>query len=132
MKRIRKWMIILIAGLMILGLAGCGNTKTSDGFDPDDYEITDSGRWKDGTYTATAAGKNGDIDVTVVIENGRMTKVEVSDHSETPDKGGVAIEKLSEGMIQDQSPDVDAVTGATVTSNALKKAVAECLQEASK
>lgn len=130
MSKIRKMVIILLAGLMILGLAGCGDSKTSDGFDPDDYQIANAGSWKDGTYTATAAGKNGSFDVTVVIENGRVTEVEVSDHSETPDKGGMATEKLSEEMIQDQSPEVDAVTGATITSNALKKAVAECLQEA--
>lgn len=48
------------------------------------------------------------------------------------DKGGVVIEKLPGQMIDNQTYDVDAISGATVTSDALKEAVARCLEQASR
>lgn len=121
-----KWMTaMLMTALMAALLCGCGQEEKAH------YTIAESGSWTDGSYTETAKGKNGSFDVTVTIEGGVISDITVGDNQETPDKGGVAILQLPDAMVKAQSPDVDAVTGATVTSNAIKDAVYRCLEKAS-
>lgn len=122
----KKSALILI--FLALLLAGCGK-KTA--FDASDYDIAAAGTWRDGTYTERANGKNGEFDVTVIIADGRLKDIQIGDNSETPDKGGAAIEKLPDKIIEEQSVSVDAVSNATVTSDAIKTAVAKCLETAS-
>lgn len=118
--------ILLAASLTVL--SGCG---ASDAETKAVYEIGESGTWTDGTYTETAKGKKGSFDVTVIIEDGTISSVTVGDNKETPDRGGVAIEQLPGQIVESQSYEVDAVSGATVTSNGIKDAVARCLEKAS-
>ncbi len=119
--------IIAVLGCLLL-LGGCG---TSDTEQAKTYRIAEAGTWIDGTYTETAKGKNGKFEVTVVIEDGNIVGISVGDNEETPEKGGVAIAQLPEEIVAAQSYDVDAVTGATVTSDGIKDAVAKCLEKAS-
>ena len=51
--------------------------------------------------------------------------------TETPDIGGKAIAELPAEMIKGQTYEVDAISGATITSNGMKDAVARCLEQAS-
>lgn len=67
----------------------------------------------------------------VKIENGYMASISADDNRETPERGGKAISVMLPHMLQKQSYDVDIVSGATITSNSLKKAVAEALVKAS-
>lgn len=119
---------LALAAVFCLALAGCG----SEGTESTTYDIAEAGTWTDGVYTQTAEGKNGDFEVIVTIEGGNIASVEVGDNDETEDKGGVAIEELPDEIVEAQSYDVDAVSGATVTSEAIEDAVARCLEEASK
>ncbi len=118
---------LAVLGCFLL-LAGCGASDTKQ---TNTYEIAEAGTWKDGTYTETANGKKGDFEVTVVIEDGTIADVSIGDNEETPDKGGVAISQLPDEIVKAQSYNVDAVTGATVTSDGIKDAVARCLEKAS-
>lgn len=120
-------LIIAVLGCLLL-LGGCG---TSDTEQAKTYMITEAGTWIDGTYMETAKGKNGKFEVTVVIEDGNIAGISVGDNEETLEKGGVAIAQLPEEIVAAQSYDVDAVTGATVTSDGIKDAVARCLEKAS-
>lgn len=125
-----KKMISLLAVFgCLLFLAGCG---TSNANQKKAYEIAEAGTWVDGTYTETSKGKNGSFEVEVVIEDGNIVSISVGDNVETPDKGGIAIAQLPEKIVAAQSYDVDSVSGATVTSNGIKDAVARCLEKASK
>ena len=124
----KKTVLILAVLECLLFLGGCG---TSDTEQAKDYKIAEAGTWIDGTYTETANGKNGNFEVTVVIEGGNIASISVGNNEETPDKGGVAIAQLPEEIVTAQSYDVDAVTGATITSNGIKDAVARCLEKAS-
>ncbi|MDO4547590.1 MAG: FAD-binding protein [Clostridia bacterium] len=92
-------------------------------------EIT--GNYKDGVYTAYGEGMIGRFPVTVTIEGGRITAVEVGDHGETPGIGTNAIDALPGAIVEAQTYDVDVIAGATMTSNAIKSAVKACLIEAS-
>lgn len=86
--------------------------------------------WADGTYTEVATGKEGDFEVTVVIQGGCIASVTVGENQEAPDKGGVAIAQLPDKIVAAQSYDVDVVSGATVTSTGIKDAVAKALEKA--
>ena len=79
------------------------------------------------TFTGTAAGRNGDLTVEVTADANHIYAIEVTDHQETEGIGTVAIEKLPAAIIAAQSLDVDDISSATVTSGAIKEAVAAAL-----
>ena len=97
-------------------------------------ETTDAaaaGSYKDGEYTAEGKGIGGKVPVTVTIEGGKITKVEVGDNSETQGVGSKAIEQLPDKIVAANGTDgVDAVSGASVTSKAIFTAVTDCLEQA--
>ena len=82
-----------------------------------------------GTYSATATGRNGEITVTATFSEDAITGIEVA-HDETPTIGDIAIEQLTKTVLENQSLDIDAVTGATLSSDAFKKALEDCVEQA--
>jgi len=90
-----------------------------------------AGSYTPGSYTASADGYGGPVDVTVEIgEKGGISNMTVTGEGETPDVGGMAIPLLRNAILTKQDADVDAVTGATFTSDAVKLAAAEALAQA--
>ncbi|HPT82512.1 MAG TPA: FMN-binding protein [Limnochordia bacterium] len=85
---------------------------------------------KDGVYVGRAQGFGGEVVVDVTISGGRITAIAVRPHDETPFIAGPAIETLVAKMIETQSPEVEAVSGATYTSNALIAAVKQAVRKA--
>lgn len=77
----------------------------------------------DGTYTGSANGMGGALEVSVTVEGGRIAAVDVLSHQETPGISDPALEKIPAAIVEAQSTEVDGVTGATLTSNAIKGAV---------
>ena len=84
----------------------------------------------DGTYTGTGIGKNGDVQVSVTFEGGAIASVEVGEHMETEGVCEPAIERIPAAIVEHQSIAVDAVAGATLTSQAIMDAVADCITQA--
>ena len=99
----------------------------------------------DGTYTATVDGMNDKIEVTMVIEGGKIADVQVADNSETPGIGGrlTAIngdvvtgggaspcDLLPQLVAENNSLVVDMVTGASVTSAMVIAAMEDCVKQA--
>lgn len=82
-----------------------------------------------GTFTATAQGFAGPVAVWVTVKDGVITDVQAQGLQETPGKGSVAIDELPGKMVAAGSARVDAVAGATVTSQALVEAVERALTE---
>ena len=78
-------------------------------------------------YTASAPGMGGDVPVTVTYEDGRITAVTVGENNETPGIGDKAVEALPARIVEEQSLTVDAVAGATVTSEAILAAAETAL-----
>lgn len=122
-------MKILLSALLAFLLApvfvGCSGQEEKS------YTIAEPGSWRDGTYTAQADGYNGSFSVSVAISDGHISAIDADSHNETPDRGGVAIETMIPSMIDGQTYDVDATAGATITGDALRDAVARCLEKAS-
>ena len=82
------------------------------------------------TGEATAKGFGGDVKVTVTVDNGVITAVTAEGADETPAIGGVAMEKLSAAMVDNNTINVDVMTSATVTSNAVLAAAADAIKAA--
>lgn len=81
----------------------------------------------EGALTATAKGFGGDVTVTVVVEGDDIVSVTAVGADETPGIGSNALEQLPGKIAEADSTDVDGVSGATYTSDAIKKAVDEAL-----
>jgi uncharacterized protein with FMN-binding domain len=81
----------------------------------------------EGALTATAKGFGGDVTVTVVVEGDDIVSVTAVGADETPGIGSNALEQLPGKIAEADSTDVDGVSGATYTSDAIKKAVEEAL-----
>ena len=79
------------------------------------------------TYDVVGTGKNGDVHVSVTIEAGKIVSVVVGEHQETPGICEPAIEKVPSAIVANQSISVDGVSGATMTSDAIKEAVGKAL-----
>lgn len=127
MKKIGS--IIISISLTIFLITGCSDDSSTISLES--YNIYEAGTWKDGSYTEIAKGKKGNFDVIVTIKNGQISDIIISDNNETPNKGGVAIKTIPSKIIDTQSIDVDSISGATITSNGIKDAVAKCLEKAS-
>ena len=83
-----------------------------------------------GTYTGVGAGKNGDITVEVTFSAEKIERITVVSHSETPSLSDAAIANIPTQIVESQSLGVDAVSGATYTSNGIVEAVADAVKQA--
>ncbi|MEJ6949703.1 RnfABCDGE type electron transport complex subunit D [Natronospora cellulosivora (SeqCode)] len=79
-------------------------------------------------YTGEAQGHNDDIVVSVVVEDGEITGIDVLEHKETERVIGDLFEDLSSEIIETQSLDIDLVSGATVSSRAFLEALENALE----
>lgn len=84
----------------------------------------------DGTYEGIGQGFGGDLKVRVEVANGAVTKISVVSHGETDYVSDPAFEKIPGLIIEKQSVKVDAVSGATYTSNGLIEAITKALEAA--
>lgn len=81
----------------------------------------------DGTYTGTGKGMHSNIAVTVTVEGGAITSVTVDSQDETPGVSDPAFEQIPAAIVAAGNTDVDAVAGATLTSNGIIEAVNNAL-----
>lgn len=83
-----------------------------------------------GTYTATVTGMRGPFDVNVTFGADKIEAIDAAENNETVMVGTEAIRILSERIVENQTLAVDALTGATVTSNAFLSGVEDCVEQA--
>ena len=83
-----------------------------------------------GVYEDTAKGFGGDVTVTITVSESEITDVTIVGDAETPALGGVAIQTMPEEILKAQTPNVDVLSGATVTSNAIITAATKALEAA--
>ena len=77
---------------------------------------------KDGTWTGEGQGRNGAIVVELTASGGKITAVKVVKHSETPGISDAALARVPGEIVQAQTTGIDAVSGATLTTNGIKAA----------
>lgn len=103
----RKALSLMMAALLLPALTGC--TARAE------------------QHTGEAEGYGGTLKVRVTMNGKDVTKVEVTEHAETPGVGTRAIEALPSAIEEADSIDVDSVSGATITSEAIKQAVSQAM-----
>lgn len=87
--------------------------------------------YNDGIYKATAKGIGGEFEVTVNIVAGRIDAIEVGPNKETAGLGDKAIEHIKQLVVaRNTVKSIDVLSGATVTSQAMLAAIADCLEQA--
>ena len=123
----KKTLKSLLAATMVVSMVGCsastGTTETTQAPAAD-------GAFKAGTYTGTGKGNNGDVTVEVTLSTDAITEIKVTDHKETAGICEPAIEQIPQEIVAAQSVEVDAVSGATNTSNGIMEAVKNALVSA--
>ncbi len=85
---------------------------------------------KDGTYAGEGQGRNGAIAVEMTIQGGKIATVKVVKHGETAGISDAALAEVPAAIAAAQSTAVDAVAGATLTTNGIKEAVANAIKAA--
>ena len=88
------------------------------------------GNFKDGVYEGEAAGRNGQVKVSVKVEDGNIVALDVLESDETPMIFQGAWEHACEYIISNQNTDVDNVSGATISMAAIRNAVSNALEAA--
>lgn len=86
--------------------------------------------WKDGIYVGSGTGYGGSIQVQVVIKKGKIADIQILSHAqETPEYFAKA-QRLTQKILKAQSPNVSAVSGATLSSRGIMEAVVRALIQA--
>ena len=99
---------------------GCGAKPAS----------TSSDAGVSGDFTGTAKGFGGDVSVTLTLTDGAITGCTAEGKDETEGVGSQAIAKMPGAIAESGSIAVDGVSGATITSTAIKEAAAAALTAA--
>jgi len=89
-----------------------------------------SGKYKDGTYQGSGSGFRGTTTVSVVVSGGKVNTINVVSYADTNQYFSRAYSGVSPEIISSQSSNVDAVSGATFSSNGIMAAVANALSKA--
>lgn len=84
----------------------------------------------DGTYTGSAQGFGGQVQVNVTIEKGKISDIEITSASGEDSAYLSMAKKVINRIIESQDTDVDTVSGATFSSTAIINGVAEALSQA--
>ena len=86
------------------------------------------GNFVDGTFTGTAKGNNDEVKVEVTVKDGSITEIKVVDNKETPNIFAGVVDKYIPAIIESQDIEIDTITGATNSCNAVKEALKSVLK----
>ena len=110
------------------------SAKPTDG--SSDFQGSDansvSGAYKDGEYPGKASAYNGNVEVKVTISGGKITAIDIVKTKDDEEYFFDAQKKVIPEILEKQSTDVDAVAGATTSSEGIAHAVQKALEEAKK
>ncbi len=118
----KKLLSMLMAASMIFA-AGCSSNATPTS----SASATSS---TSGSFTGSSVGMQGTVTVSMTVEDGKITNVELTEIHETPAVASVAMERIPAQMVEYQTTTVDTVTGATLCSNAIMRAAKAAAEEA--
>ena len=113
MKKVLSWALVLCLCAGMLGVTAFADMS----FTP-------------GTYTGESSGHDAGLTVTVTVDEKSITDVKIDASKETATIGGAAVPALEEQILKAQSPEIDGVSGATETSDGVRRALTLALAEA--
>lgn len=89
-----------------------------------------AGKYTPGTYSAKSAGIASDVTVTMTFDENSITDVKIDVSGETPTIGGAIGETMEQAILNVQGAEIDGVSGATISSGAIRTAAAACIAQA--
>ncbi len=107
--------------LAAAGFSGCAPKSNKD--------AAKAAAYKPGTYEARGEGRNGTVTLKVTFTEDRIDSI-FAEHEESRNIGDAAISQLTDKYLQSQTLNVDAVSGAALTSLAFATALADCVNQA--
>ncbi len=128
MGKVHHYLSGTFSVILAAALAGCGSSAVTASAPA--ASTAGSSAYKAGTYTASADGHNGPVEVSVTFTDDAIQSIEVTSQSETPHLSDKALNDLPKEIVEAQSLGVDNVSGATFTSMAIKNAVADAVDQA--
>ncbi len=105
----KKVLFTLLAALLLTGCSAGGSDEVKT--------------------TGTVEAHNGPLTVEVTREGDKITAVEITDHVETPGIADPALTEVPAAIVEANSTEVEAISGATITSNAIMSAVEAAIAE---
>lgn len=145
-------LILLLSLSFLFGMSACNNKDDANisseetSLESTEEETTNSsGKMTPGTYEASAKGMNDDITLEITVSENKIEDAKVTKHSETPGIGGelkdmddkvmeagliIPVIDVPKQIVDEQTIKVDNVTGATLTTAAIKAAAKDALTEA--
>ncbi len=111
----KKFHCILLITVLLITFSGCKKIK------------------KAGTYESFGKGRNGQIKVSVTIDSeGRISDLELLEYKDNKEFVEKAFPELKEKILEENSINVDTVTGATQSSKGILEAVKKAIDESEK
>ena len=110
--------------------AAAANAGNAGGSAPSVSKVSESGTWKDGTYTGSGKGFGGTISVKVTVKDGKISAIDVTSASGETASYFSKAKGIIPKMISGQTTNVDAASGATYSSNGIITAVRNALSKA--
>ena len=110
--------------------AVAANAGNAGGSAPSVSKVSESGTWKDGTYTGSGKGFGGTISVKVTVKDGKISAIDVTSASGETASYFSKAKGIIPKMISGQTTNVDVASGATYSSNGIITAVRNALSKA--
>lgn len=104
--------------------------KSSGKFGTDGNSTGTGGAYKDGTYTGSAQGFGGEIKVKVTVSGQKISAIDITEASGEDEAYLSMAKDIINTMVDQQTVDVDTVSGATYSSTGIKNAVMQALEGA--
>lgn len=114
--------ILPIALAAAIALTGCTGTAANS--------ESAAGTYTSGTYSGEAQGFGGTVTVTITTDENKILTATAEGPDETPTVGGAILDDLAAQLVESQSAEIDAVAGATLTSEGVKKAAQAAIDAA--
>ena len=128
MKRSKRVLSLLLVLAMLFSMAGCQSQPAAQ--PPAEEPPAADAMYTPGTYTGKGAGINGEIEVEVTVAENEITNIKVLSHNETPGVSDLALSDVPANIVEHQSLGIDAIAGATYSSEGIIEAAANALSQA--
>ncbi|WP_026894984.1 flavocytochrome c [Clostridiisalibacter paucivorans] len=119
MYKIKRISLLLFVIIISMAMVACGSPN----------ETTSGENGVNGSFVGEAEGHNGKIKLNVTVENSEISKIDIVENSESEFTKEV-FDKLFKSIISKNSTEIDTVSGATVTSEAVVIAVNDAIEKA--
>ena len=130
----KKHIFSATAAAAVLAMRACGSqptdqaaTQASTQAAASEAAATTAAKTDAEVLNGEAEGFGGPVSVSLTVKDGSITDAVITGDKETPTVGGAALEELQKQVVAANGPEIDGVSGATVTSTAVKAAVSQAM-----